>query len=123
MDVLAFVTGAFLVAVILFLIYKEMDDDHKLFRYFILGLIFLTMLFIPKVLLDDSDFCQTKPVNATVTGSLTEYQYDYVCTTNENNTATTFFRFALIIVTISIFYWMVYIIQYLFEKTRRWFKK
>lgn len=123
-DVLAAVTGVFLFGVLLILIYRELNkEDHKMIRYFLLGMIFLSALFIPKLLLDDSDFCSVKPVNATVTGSLTEYDYDHVCFDNPNNTNSTFFRFALITLSVCVFGWLVYLVKYLAVKIKEWVEK
>lgn len=135
-DVLAFVTGVFLLAVILFLVYRELysldkerlqnelkQNKHQLARYLLLGFIFFSMLFIPKILLDDSEHCIIKPVNATVTGSLTEYDYDRVCFENENTTHTTFFRFVFSIIFIGIFYWLYYLFKFVALKIQRWSKR
>ena len=87
---------------------------------FFLGLIIL----IPKVAVDDEQFCNVVVENATVSGGQTSYDYTRLCFDNPNDTSTTFFVaitwFVRIVSALFALYFGYHVLKWLIEKVPRW---
>ena len=96
---------AFLFAYFLFKLREQgsIDDaagKQSLFSHFPLQILLLfffvgALLLVGKVAVDNSDPCAWLPMNATVNGSVTTYDYDYFCEDSPYNTATIFYGLTL----------------------------
>ena len=117
--------GMFL-AVLLALIFRfnqgkqgeEHGQDHVFLQFLFVGLIMASLMLLGKAALDNNDYCDFVAVNATVNGSLTQYDFAYECVENDNSTAQTFFDITLWLFRIYIAYVMVYIFYYFFSRIR-----
>lgn len=121
-DLLSFITGVALLCFLMILLLDRVDKSHKFLRLFMFPVIFFLLLFIPKALLDDTDFCEVAVANATVSGATTLYEYERVCFTNEDETYTLLYTTSMTIVVLIASYFLVYVIWYVLNKIREWLK-
>lgn len=63
-----------------------------------LMVILLSVYTAARVSLDESDYCETVPANATTSGSTVSYEYERVCFENTNATHENFFKMSLTII-------------------------
>ena len=85
-------------------------NSHFLLQIIILVFIFGLFLLIGKVAIDDRDNCAWNIVNSTATGTITEFDYEYQCSSNVNNTSTTFFVSLTWFIRFVAFYILVYVL-------------
>jgi len=75
----------------------NIDNEHLKglnigLQLFGLGMVVILMILLPKVVMDDKDFCAILVENATVSGDSTSYDYVRSCFDNPNTTSTTFYK-------------------------------
>lgn len=108
-------------AIFSYLIINLKSEDEYLniiFQVLGVGLIIVAALFLPKISIDEQNYCVTVAENATVTGSQTSYDYTRLCFDNTSGTPTLFYVFSLWVVRIIALFMFVYFIIYLLKKLR-----
>ncbi len=105
------------IAILIYMFFRmgEQKDEKGAARHFILQIIILVFVFvglllIGKVALDDQDFCAWNVANSTTSGVTTSYEYDYECSDNTNTTAVTFYKALTYFIIIVAFYVLVYVL-------------
>lgn len=112
-----------LCVIVLFLLYTfSTQESAFLIPMQILGLAFFLSLVIlvPKVAVDNKDYCSLAVANSTVVGSTTSYEYTRVCITNTNTTSTTFYKMVLWGIRIFSVMLIIYLSYNLFKKATEW---
>ena len=71
---------------------KRNDPLTTIFALVWFGVFLFSIFLVSKASLDGFNYCSTMPVNSTVFGSLTNYDYERVCFENTNNTGNGFFK-------------------------------
>jgi hypothetical protein len=97
-----------LLIMLFFKLGEREDNKHFLLQLIFLGFIVFVMILIGKTTIDYNDNCSWLVTNSTTSGSLTSYQYSYQCSTNNNNTASSFYDVTVWIFRIVIIYLFLY---------------
>jgi len=63
-------------------------EQHPILQLLLFFSCFALLLFIPKVMIDNNDYCSLAPTNTTESGGATIIGYQYVCVPNPNTTST-----------------------------------
>lgn len=92
MDAISLILGVGIAAYILVYLAFKLDDQHSGLKLLNVGFAIILLVLIAKTTLDYDDNCDFVVANETVTGNLTQYDYDYLCDTNDNTTSLTFYE-------------------------------
>ena len=121
---------ASLIGVALILVYLAIKltekEDSGLGDYAILiiliGFLLSILLLLSKTAVDYKDNCNWLVNSSTTNGSTTNYNYNYTCSTNTENTATTFYKLTLWVVRLVMAYVIIGFFFQLFQYFG-WWKK
>lgn len=117
MNLTTIIAGIGIVCYILVYIATKLEEKHAFLKFLFISFSLFTMLLIPKVSLDNKNYCSFEISNTTVLGDYVGYNYDYFCRTNTNNTIDTFYKSYLTILIVFAIYIVVFfskeIIEYL----------
>lgn len=72
-----------------------------------IGLFLFSIIGLGKGVLETYDYCSILPTNSTLSGSLTQYDYERVCFTNTNSEAVTFYELGYVIMYIFIVFFVI----------------
>jgi hypothetical protein len=86
-----------------------------------LGFLLGTFILVGKVTLDDKDFCSWNVANATVSGDLTVYDYEYECSTNTKTTNTSFYTMITWLIRCVVIYIVFFFFYDVVKRTFGWF--
>lgn len=106
---IATILGVAVVGLILLFIAFKLDEDHIIWKLFIILMVSLMLIFVPKAAIDSNKNCVVAPVSSTIQNGVASYNYDLVCSENEETTASNFFKTYMWIVRILFIYLMLYI--------------
>lgn len=131
MDPIAAILGIALFCFIILYTILSLDKVHVYLKIFTVLFILLIAGLIPKMIIDQEDYCEIVQVNSTVTGNTTNYGYDRVCIQNNQRTASLFFRSWSFYMIIIAGYMLIFLLWYLLNKymaklpteVRSWMKK
>jgi len=94
---------------------RKNDPLTTIFALVWFGVFLFSMFLVSKAAFDDFNYCSVMPVNATITGSLTNYDYERICFENTNNTGNGFLKLTnFLLIACSIFlliamFWNVFL--------------
>lgn len=93
----------------------KLDDKHHLLR--VLGLFFFvfSLILLPKVAIDNNNYCNIEISNTTIQGNITSYEYVYFCSPNTNTTDTAFYKLVIGFVSSFAMYVLVYLSYFVLE--------
>jgi len=107
----AIVAWCFLLAILVFILDKE---KHPVLAFLALAFFILSLVLIPRTVLDDNNNCDIVIANSSVTGNSTHYnttfQYSYFCNAVTKTTASTFFKTVMWFIRLFFVYALVYMI-------------
>lgn len=113
MNEIAFIVGIGLVGLLLMYFANSLKEEHKLLKLFIHLMVITFLILVPKVMIDNNDYCEIL-ANETITqDNVTTFDYTRVCFNNPNSTTTAFFKgmnWILISFALYIFIYLTYII-------------
>lgn len=72
-----------------------------------IGLFLFSIIGLGKGVIETYDYCSILPTNSTLSGSLTQYDYERVCFTNNNSEAVTFYELGYVIMYIFIIFFII----------------
>lgn len=104
--------GVGIVSVIVLAIVMWLNEQHQLLKilgaFFVIGLLIL----IPKIAVDDSEYCEILINGSTfdAASNQTGYEYDRVCFEREDKTADLFFKWVSWFRTLVLYYTILYLI-------------
>lgn len=106
---------------------KRVDDVSNAFMLFFRITAFAVFLFsiflMAKAGLDDFDYCQTVPVNATISGPTTSYDYERVCFTNDKATGAGLFSLVNWYMRVTIGFFAIVMIWGLLSYLMDWYRR
>ncbi|MHA1880242.1 MAG: hypothetical protein ACTSYG_07570 [Candidatus Heimdallarchaeota archaeon] len=103
----------------IFLNIKTEDSISRLiFQVLGIGFVVVIALFLPKIALDEQNYCVVVAENATIAGSTTNYDYTRVCFDNNSGTANLFYEVVLWVFRSLAAFMMVYLFYYLFTRIK-----
>lgn len=86
MDMIASILGIGILLFLLMYTAFKLDEQHTLLKFLLFMLFLFGLIFLPKAMLDDSDYCSIEVNTSTVTYNTTAYTYMRTCTTNPHST-------------------------------------
>jgi hypothetical protein len=110
--------GIIATSFLIFFIISKISISDENFKWvnvglqiFGLGMIIILMILLPKVVMDDKDFCAVLVKNATISGSTTSYDYERTCFDNPNTTSTIFYKIVFWFLRVIVFFLGIYFIM------------
>lgn len=122
------ITAIFGAGVLLFLLLYiafSIEPKHKYLRLFIIGMVFLGLVSIPKFMLDNDNYCDivVSGANTTVT-DYTTYDYERVCFDNDSGTAeVTFVTTTWILIVFFVYLWLYFLYEMFYVKIQQFTNK
>lgn len=88
--------GIFMIMVIVAIAMMQIKDPvlDIIYKGLSIIIVLVCLFLVAKATYDVKDHCELVPVNQTVTGNLTQLDYQYVCVANNNTTSSVFFQTA-----------------------------
>lgn len=102
------VIGLGVVAFIMFYFSSTLEKEHVFLKLLTIFFGIFFILLIPKVAIDNHDYCEVVKINETVSGNLTTNGYDRLCYDNTSTTDNRFFWLAGSYFAIFVIYCFLY---------------
>lgn len=80
------------------------------------GFIIVLVFFLPKIAIDEQNYCVTVVDNATQVGATTSFDYERVCFENTSGTSSLFYVLSLWFMRVMASFLFIYFIYYVFKK-------
>ncbi len=92
MNVIALVLGLGISGFLMLYLAFKLEKEHGFLKLILIFFFFFMLLLIPKVAVDDKNYCDFVVQNITTSAPVDHYEYAWVCATNPNTTPTTFYQ-------------------------------
>ena len=115
MDPVAVVVGLSLLSLLIVFFAFNIDEEHFLLKLLLLFVFMASLVLIPKSILDQKDHCGFVVTSSTVSGGVTSFTYDYLCSSNPKTTGLTLLKIVYAFITSFCLYVFVYLVYHVLD--------
>ena len=116
MDPIAFIVGIGIFCFLLLYIAFNLEKNHVWFKIFTVLFVIVFLALVPKVLVDEEDYCGFVVTNSTMLGNTTSFQYGHQCVPNTYQSTSLFFKGWAFFLGFTMVYILVFLVWYLLNK-------
>ena len=119
MDPIAFIAGIGIFCFLLLYIVFNLEKNHVYLKIFTVLFVCVFIALIPKVLIDEEDYCGFVVANTTIVANTTHFEYDRTCVPNTHKTTSLFFNAWSFYIGVILIYILIFLVWYLLNKYAR----